>query len=194
MRVAWTLWLELLSLFQIQIAIGIGVAIVLLASVVGSFLANLVAPPAQPTEHGRHAVEFMLAALALRFVQRFAHNQNVLNGGALQGRSSRDLEVAPPVGVGGLAVAAQQCSAESTGWRAATGLAPRDGYRSVLLISHTPTQVADGESINVQFLVSKSHLGSTPIAIPISISIFRSQQWVDVQVFTLLAFNFSPVL
>jgi len=53
LRVAWTLWLGLLSLFQIEIAIGIGVAIVLLASVVGSFLANLVTPPAQPTQHGR---------------------------------------------------------------------------------------------------------------------------------------------
>lgn len=58
----------------------------------GSFLL-----PTLPTQHRRHAVQFILSFLAFGFVQRLSDNQYVLDRCAFQRRPPCDLEVAPAV-------------------------------------------------------------------------------------------------
>ena len=90
-RVARNAWPGLLGVF-IQIAIEIGIEIVPLIAVDGPILSNLVSPSTQTAQHRGHAIQLHLAALALRFVQGFADNQDILNGGAFQRRSPCDFD------------------------------------------------------------------------------------------------------
>jgi hypothetical protein len=66
--VAWTLWLGHL-LLHIEIAIEIGIAIGHRAAVLGMIFCNLVSSVTQPTEHVRHAIQFVLPVLAFRVAQ-----------------------------------------------------------------------------------------------------------------------------
>ena len=88
----------------IEIEIAIGIAIDSYITIGSTLFLNLVSWPAQATKHCRHAIQFDLTFPTFVEVQRFANDQHVLNRRALQSRSSRDLEVSPPVSLARLSV------------------------------------------------------------------------------------------
>ena len=147
-----------LGLIQIAIAIGIGIDFLLSRSVGFFRFPHLVSSSALPTEHRRHPVEFGLSILALGFVQRLANNQNVLYRGALQGRASRNLEVASPVRIGRLPVTLgdvqryRLTGAQPLVTRRAMNALQRRGF----LVD--PGDVSDRQAIDVQSLVPECHL------------------------------------
>jgi hypothetical protein len=94
----------LLGLGLIQIAIGIGIDLFSPRSVGFFRFPHLVPSSAQPTQHRRHSVEFSLATLTVRFVQRFPDGKDVLYGGAFQSRTACNLEIPPASCTGRLAV------------------------------------------------------------------------------------------
>ena len=97
----------LLGLVFIQIAIAIGIAIGIdwVSAVSRCFFSHLAPSSAQPTQHRRQAVQFILSFLASGLVQRLSDNQYVLDRCAFQRRPPCDLEVAPAVRIGRLSVA-----------------------------------------------------------------------------------------
>ena len=146
-----------LGLIQIAIAIGTGIDFLLSRSVGFFRFPHLVSSSAQPTEHRHHLVDFGLSILALGFVQRLANNQNVLYRGALQGRASRNLEVASPVRIGRLPVTLgdvqryRLTGAQPLVTRRAMNALQRRGF----LVD--PGDVSDRQAIDVQSLVSECH-------------------------------------
>lgn len=89
----------------IGIEIGLGIAIVLPATpVLRRLLPSLVASASQPAEHGRDAVQFMFMALALRFVQGLADNQDILYRRAFHRRAAGDFKIPAAIRAGGLPI------------------------------------------------------------------------------------------
>jgi len=62
---------------QIAIAIGIGIDFCLALAVGHGSFPHLVSSPGESAEHGRHTVEFHLAAMALGFLQGLAGNSDM---------------------------------------------------------------------------------------------------------------------
>ena len=82
--------------FEIGIEIAIGIEIDLPDRVTPGLLADVVTSTAEPTEHGRHAVQLGLALPTLGLGQCVADNENVLDCCALQCRATGDLEIPSP--------------------------------------------------------------------------------------------------
>ena len=132
--------LPVLSL-QIEIAIGIGIEI---GPVDLLLFSSLVSPSTQTAEHRRHAIEFRLALSAFPSVQRLADNENILDGGALESRATGDLEIPPPVRLGGLAVAFGNVKRDRlAGAQSLISCGTMDAVQPLGLLVH-PRDIADG--------------------------------------------------
>jgi hypothetical protein len=117
----------------------------------------LVSSSAQLTQHRRHAVQFHLAVLTLRFLQGFAGHEDILDCRALQRRSARDLEVSPPIRIGCLPVALGDVQGHRLA--GAQPLVPRRAMDALQPRSDLvdPRDVADRQPVDVQSLVSERH-------------------------------------
>ena len=130
--------LPVLSL-QIEIAIGIEIGPVDLL-----LFSNLVSPSTQTAEHRRHAIEFRLVLSAFPSVQRLADNENILNGSAFEGRATGDLEIPPPVRLGGLAVTFGNVKRDRlAGAQPLISCGTMDAVQTLGLLVH-PRDIADG--------------------------------------------------
>ena len=152
-----------ISFLRVEIEIGIEI------DAVGRlFLSNVVSSSAETAEHCCHAVEFILAVPALRFLQRLADNQHILNRRAFKRRATGNFEITPSISFRSLAVSFSDI--ERYRLASPKPLIPCGSMNSVQTVGLfvNPCNIAYRKTIDIQFLVSKP-ISSIPIAIPISI-------------------------
>ena len=95
-----------IGLIWVPIGVGVGIGIGIDPHrVLRSVLMHRVTSLPEFRQHCHDAVQQSFASRVLLWRKRPADLQDILNGSALQRRTACDLEIAPPITVGGLAVA-----------------------------------------------------------------------------------------
>ena len=118
-------------------------------------------------QHGRNAIQVLLAMLVLVLLQGIANPQHILNRRTSQGRPAGDLEIASPVGFGGLAVPVGDIQRDrlARSQPLVTGMAMNSGHFNGL--RENPGDVVNRETADIKFFVPDRHGGSNPISISI---------------------------
>jgi hypothetical protein len=145
---------------SIQIAIEIGIEIVPLIAGDDLILSNLLSPSTQSAQHCGHAVQLHLAALALGFVQGFADEQDIGNGGTFQRRSACNFESPPAACIGSLAVALgddQRDRLASPQLLVPCGAVDPDEVFNLLV---NPGDATDRDTVDFELLVAQCHVMS----------------------------------
>jgi hypothetical protein len=94
-----------LLLFEIEIGTGIGIDFLRFGSVRNGIFRDAAALSSQATQHRGHSIQLRLTHQTYLFIQRFADDQDILDGTTFQYCSSGDLKIPSPVRLCHLSVA-----------------------------------------------------------------------------------------
>jgi hypothetical protein len=136
--------------------IAIGIGIDSHRGVLARFVADGIATPTEPRQHGDDPVEHDLGVRILLGGQSTAHLENILDRTALPRGASGDLEVHAPIAVRRLAVAFSDIERDRLRCTKQLFLRtsmPVEPLAEVIC----PTDVLDGGPVDVQSLVPEAH-------------------------------------